>query len=71
MAFAHKRPMLGATLAVVATAALLLAGNGMNPVWPLMWIAFIPVLLLAAETTSWRVAGGAVRAGGKEGELRT
>jgi len=29
-------------------------------VWPLMWIAFIPVLLLAAETTSWRVAAGAV-----------
>ncbi len=59
MAFVHKRPMLAATLSVFTTAALLLAGNGMNPVWPLMWIAFIPVLLLAAETTSWRVAAGA------------
>lgn len=59
MAFVHKRPMLAATLAVLATAALLLVGNGMNPVWPLMWIAFIPVMLLAAETTSWRVAAGA------------
>jgi apolipoprotein N-acyltransferase len=59
MAFVHKRPMLAATLAVFITAALLLAGNGMNPVWPLMWIAFIPVLLLAAEATSWRVAAGA------------
>lgn len=56
MAFVHKRPMLAATLAVFTTAALLLVGNGMNPVWPLMWIAFIPILLLAAETTSWRVA---------------
>lgn len=56
MAFVYKRPVLAATLAVFTTAALLLAGNGMNPVWPLMWIAFIPVLVLAAETTSWRVA---------------
>jgi apolipoprotein N-acyltransferase len=59
MAFIDKRPALFATLAVLSTTALLLAGNGMNPVWPIMWIAFIPVLLLAAETASWRVAGGA------------
>jgi len=59
MAFVDKRLMLAATLAVLTTAALLLAGNAMNPVWPLMWVAFIPVLLLAAETTSWRVAAGA------------
>ena len=59
MAFVDKRPTLFATLAVLSTAALLLAGNGMNPLWPFMWVAPIPVLLLAAETTSWRVAGGA------------
>ena len=59
MAFVDKRPWLAATLAVCASAALLLAGDGMNPVWPLMWIAFIPVLALAAETASWRVAAGA------------
>jgi apolipoprotein N-acyltransferase len=58
MAFVHKRPILAATFAVFSTSALLLAGSGMNPVWPLMWVAFIPVLLLAAETTSWRVAVG-------------
>jgi apolipoprotein N-acyltransferase len=63
LAMVDKRPALFATLAVVSTAALLLAGNGMNPVWWLMWIAFIPVLLLAAETSSWMVAaGGAVLA---------
>jgi len=58
MAFVRKHPMLAAALAVLTTAALLLAGDGMNPVWPLMWIAFIPILLFAAETTSWRFAIG-------------
>jgi apolipoprotein N-acyltransferase len=52
MAFVEKHPILAATLAVLTTTALLLAGNGMNPIWPLMWLAFIPVLLFAAETTS-------------------
>jgi apolipoprotein N-acyltransferase len=56
MVFVHKRPLLAATLTVLTTTALLLAGNGMNPVWPLMWIAFIPVLVFAAETTSWLLA---------------
>jgi apolipoprotein N-acyltransferase len=56
MAFVEKHPILAPTLAVFTTAALLLAGNGMNPLWPLMWIAFIPVLLFAAETTSWLLA---------------
>jgi len=57
MVSVHKRPLLLTTLAVCSTAALLLAGNGMNPLWPLMWVAAIPVLVLAAETASWRVAG--------------
>ena len=59
MAFVHKRPTLFATFAVLSTATLLLVGNGMNPLWPFMWVALIPVLLLAAETTSWWVAAGA------------
>jgi apolipoprotein N-acyltransferase len=59
MDFVHKRPILAASVAVLVTAALLLVGNDMNPVWPLMWIAFIPVLLLAVETTSWYIAAGA------------
>lgn len=57
MAYVDKHPTLFAILAVLSTTALLLAGNGMNPLWPFMWIAPIPVLLLAAETTSWRIAG--------------
>src|ERR1700677_1914129 len=59
MHFVHKYPKLFAILAVISTTALLLTGNGMNPVWPLMWIAPIPVLLLAAEADSWWVAGTA------------
>jgi apolipoprotein N-acyltransferase len=58
MAFADKRPILPAAIAILSTAALLLVGNGMNPLWPFMWFAPIPVLLLAAETSSWRVAAG-------------
>jgi apolipoprotein N-acyltransferase len=57
MHFVHKHPRLFAVLAVISTTALFLIGNGMNPVWPLMWIAPIPVLLLAAEADSWWVAG--------------
>ena len=59
MAFVNKRPALFAILAVLSTAALLLVGNGMNPLWPFMWIAPLPVLLLAAGTTSWRLAAAA------------
>ncbi|WP_246410011.1 nitrilase-related carbon-nitrogen hydrolase [Granulicella aggregans] len=42
-----------------ATAALLLVGNGMEPVWPLMWIAFVPVLWLATVVDSWIFTAGA------------
>lgn len=59
MAFVHKHPVLAASLAVLITAALLLVGDGMNPMWPAMWIAFLPIMLLAAETPSWRIAAGA------------
>jgi apolipoprotein N-acyltransferase len=59
MAFANNRPMLFAILATLTTAALLIAGNGMTPVWPLIWIAPIPILILAAETTSTLLAATA------------
>ena len=62
MAFVAKRPALFATLAVLSTAALFLGGNGMEPLWPFMWIAPIPVLLVAAETSSWRIAAGTAAA---------
>jgi apolipoprotein N-acyltransferase len=56
MGFVHKHPALAATLAVSATAGLLILGDGMTPVWSLMWIAFIPVLIFAAEFTSWKMS---------------
>jgi apolipoprotein N-acyltransferase len=59
MAFVDKHPTLFATLAVLSSTALWLAGNGMNPVWPIVWIAPLPILVLAAETASWRVAARA------------
>jgi apolipoprotein N-acyltransferase len=62
MGFVAKRPALFASLAVLSTVALFLAANGMEPLWPFMWIAPIPVLLLAAETASWRIAAGTAAA---------
>ena len=60
MASALKRPLLLALLAVLLTAALFLVGNGMNPLWPFMWVAPLPVLLLASEAEStWVVAASA------------
>ncbi len=59
MAFVNRYPKLFATLATLSTAALLLTGNGMNPFWPFMWVALIPVLVLAVETNWWPVAAGA------------
>jgi apolipoprotein N-acyltransferase len=57
MGFVHKHSAFFAILAVLASAGLFRLGNGINPSWPLMWIAPIPVLLLAAFTPSGRVAG--------------
>jgi apolipoprotein N-acyltransferase len=58
MGFVDRRPVVWVSAAVVLTAGMLLLGDGMTPVWWLMWLAFVPVLLLAAETSSWRIAGG-------------
>jgi apolipoprotein N-acyltransferase len=59
VAFGLKHPLLLATVAVFSTAALLLLGNGMNPMWPFMWVAPLPVLLFAAEAKSWPVVATA------------
>jgi apolipoprotein N-acyltransferase len=60
MAFA-RRDFTLALLAVLATSTLLIAGNGMEPRWPLMWIVFLPVLLFAATAKS-RISAAAVTA---------
>jgi len=51
MAFATKYRRAGvALLAIAVTAALVLFGNGLNPYWPLLWFAPIPVLVFASHT---------------------
>lgn len=41
-------------LAVAATAVLVYFGNGLEPRWPLMWIAPVPVLLYALRSPAGR-----------------
>lgn len=45
-----------AFLATAASATLLYFGNGLDPSWPLMWLAFLPLLLIALRNPWW-VAG--------------
>ena len=45
-----------ALLAVTATAALAWVGNGLDPIWALMWVAPLPVLLFAPRHAWWSAA---------------
>jgi apolipoprotein N-acyltransferase len=54
MASANSYPRVGAALLTIAVSATLFwFGNGLNPIWPLMWIAALPVLRFASRS-SWR-----------------
>jgi apolipoprotein N-acyltransferase len=54
MAFSPSyRRFLEALLAIAASAALLYFGNGLEPLWPLVWFAPLPILLLALRS-DWR-----------------
>jgi apolipoprotein N-acyltransferase len=57
MAFALKarRPLLGLA-AMLASAVLIWFGTGLDPFWPLMWFAPLPVLLFALDATAWGAA---------------
>lgn len=46
------RRLIHAAMAVVTTAALLYFGNGLNPFWPLMWFAPLPVLWFALRNSA-------------------
>jgi apolipoprotein N-acyltransferase len=53
MAFATDRKRLLAALsALVSTAVLVWFGNGLDPLWPLLWFAPLPVLIFALRS-SW------------------
>ena len=57
MAYAANYRRVGeAVLAIVATAVMFYFGNGLNPLWPLMWIAPLPVLVFALRSKWWATA---------------
>ena len=57
MAFGVKLlSVVEATLACAATATMMYFGSGLNPVWPLMWVAPLPVLWFATRRGRWSAA---------------
>jgi apolipoprotein N-acyltransferase len=63
MAFAmHSRRVVLAMTAIVASAAMFYFGNGLEPRWPLVWFAPLPVLLFALRSRWWSAALTAVTA---------
>ena len=57
MAFASKYQQFWlAGIAIAATGVLFYFGNGLNPIWPLMWIAPLPVLFFALRSSWWASA---------------
>lgn len=51
MASAARSRIPAAILAIAASATLLWFGNGLDPWWPLIWLAPLPVLLFAARSS--------------------
>ncbi|MFZ0933923.1 MAG: hypothetical protein WA015_06390, partial [Bryobacteraceae bacterium] len=63
MAFATDNRRIGvALLAVVSTAVLVWFGTGLNPAWPLIWLAPLPMLLFASRSSWWGAAAAAALA---------
>src|SRR5581483_776372 len=50
-----RRPGV-AFIAIASAAILFWFGNGLNPLWPLLWFAPLPVLLFAAGASWWSAA---------------
>ncbi len=51
MASAAKSRIVAAILVVFVSAALFWFGNGLDPWWPLIWLAPLPVMLFAARSS--------------------
>lgn len=49
-------------LAVAASAVLVWFGTGLIPMWPLLWLAPLPILLVATRSSGWVAALAAVAA---------
>ena len=56
----NNRRWIEAVVATLATAVLLYFGNGLDPVWPLMWFAMVPVLLFSLRGSAWAAATTAI-----------
>lgn len=54
------RTCLEGAVAVVASALLFYFGNGMQPVWPLMWFAWVPLLWFSLRTPWWCAGAASV-----------
>lgn len=60
MEFEHKSAGWGpGAAAAAATAVLVYFGNGLDPVWPLMWLAPVPVLVFALRSSALRAGAAA------------
>ena len=53
---AKTRRVVEGVLVVAASSVLLYFGNGLEPMWPLMWVAFLPVLWFALRSPWWGAA---------------
>lgn len=54
MAFAANFRHIGEAVLAIATAgAMFYFGNGLNPLWPLVWFAPLPVLIFALRSQWW------------------
>jgi apolipoprotein N-acyltransferase len=52
----NYRRLVTALLVIAATAVMIWFGNGLNPWWPLMWFAPLPVLIFALRNSWWSAA---------------
>ncbi|MBS1800084.1 MAG: hypothetical protein JSS95_09690 [Acidobacteria bacterium] len=52
----RSRLLVEGALAIAASSAMLYFGNGLEPVWPLMWVAFVPLLWFALRSPWWASA---------------
>jgi apolipoprotein N-acyltransferase len=50
------RRIAAGALAVALTAVLVWFGTGLEPMWPLLWLAPLPVLIFAAGASRWAAA---------------
>ncbi len=57
---AGRRTAGAALLATAATGLLAWLGTGLHPLWPLLWVAPLPVLVLAPRVGAWTAGAAAL-----------